>query len=430
MRASSPLSSTLPDSWNAVPLKSAATFEVSNVDKHSHGDEVPVRLCNYTDVYKNERITPDMKLMRATATVDEIEKFHLEVGDVVITKDSETWNDIAVPAIVSETADDLVCGYHLAFIRSNPNFLSGRYLFRAIQSRPVALQLELASTGVTRCGLPKGAIGSANIPLPPIASQLKIADYLDREAGRIDELVEAKESMLQLLEKKRAALISRAVTCGLDPHAPTKPSGLDWLGDIPEHWACQRCASVFTEKDERGEPDLPLLNVSLNTGVTLRVFSEDKIESVAADLATMKIARKGYLVFNKMRFWQGAAGIAPADGLVSPDYTVASIDETLLPEYIEKLFRISQFSSEVKRYSYGMVDDRLRLYWDAFKNIYVPIPPLKEQQGILDFLNAEESRITLLSTELLESVKLLKERRSALITAAVTGKIPLEEMAV
>ena len=156
----------LPSSWRIVPLKAVASYEVSNVDKHSHSDELPVRLCNYTDVYKNDRITLDMDLMRATATEDEISKFHLEVDDVVITKDSETWNDIAVPALIAETDDDLVCGYHLAILRAMPDVLSGKYLMRAIQSRPVALQLELASTGVTRCGLPKGAIGSAKIPLP------------------------------------------------------------------------------------------------------------------------------------------------------------------------------------------------------------------------------------------------------------------------
>src|SRR5690606_20971706 len=101
---------------------------------------------------------------------------------------------------------------------------------------PVALQLELASTGVTRCGLPKGAIGSAKVPLPPISCQLKIADYLDTETKRIDELVEAKESMLRLLEQKRTALISRAVTRGLDPKANTNPSELDWIGEMTAHW--------------------------------------------------------------------------------------------------------------------------------------------------------------------------------------------------
>ncbi|MGC9458135.1 MAG: hypothetical protein ACP5DC_11525, partial [Halothiobacillaceae bacterium] len=110
-----------------------------------------------------------------------------------------------------------------AFMRPNCDLLDGRFLFRCVQSRPVALQLELEATGVTRYGLPKGAIGNALIPLPALETQRLIADYLDRETARIDALVAEKEKMLALLEEKRAALISRAVTRGLDPNAPLKP---------------------------------------------------------------------------------------------------------------------------------------------------------------------------------------------------------------
>ncbi len=227
------LLATLPEGWRRVPLKAACHYIVSNVDKHSFEDEIPVRLCNYTDVYKNDRVSPELELMTATANEKEIEKFHLEVGDVIITKDSESWDDIAIPSYVEATADDFICGYHLAFIRPKSNSLDGRFLFRCVQSRPVALQLELEATGVTRFGLPKGAIGTALLPLPPLELQRLIADYLDRETARIDALVAEKEKMLALLEEKRAALISRAVTCGLNSDAPLKPSGLDWLGDIP-----------------------------------------------------------------------------------------------------------------------------------------------------------------------------------------------------
>jgi type I restriction enzyme S subunit len=121
--------------------------------------------------------------MKATATEEEIDRFHLEEGDVVITKDSESWDDIAIPAYVKATSDDFICGYHLAFMRPDHKLLDGRFLFRCIESRPVALQLELEATGVTRYGLPKGAIGSALLPLPPLDLQRHIADYLDRETG-------------------------------------------------------------------------------------------------------------------------------------------------------------------------------------------------------------------------------------------------------
>ena len=425
MSASSSPLLKLPSSWRMVPLKAVATYEVSNVDKHSHDDEIPVRLCNYTDVYKNERIVLNMELMQATATQDEISKFHLEVEDVVITKDSETWNDIAVPALITETADDLVCGYHLAILRSDPEILSGRFLFRAIQSRHVALQLELASTGVTRCGLPKGAIGSAKIPIPPISSQLAIADFLESETDRIDELVKAKESMLQLLEQKRAAMISRAVTRGLDPKAQTKPSGHDWLGAVPEHWKIERGKNLFSVRDERSaDGEEELLTVSHITGVTSRAEKEVNMFK-ADDMTGYKRCMKGDFATNTLWAWMGAMGISPLDGIVSPDYHVYTSKGQILPEFMELLCRSKPFVAEVIRWSKGVWSSRLRLYPENFFEIRFPVPPKNEQEEIVAAITAYKEKTTELANALVESIKLLKERRSALITAAVTGQITI-----
>lgn len=418
----------LPSTWKLVPLKSVADYEVSNVDKHSHDNEEPVRLCNYTDVYKNERIDLSMSLMKATASKEEIEKFHLDVGDVVITKDSETWNDIAIPALVTETDNDLVCGYHLAILRGKPGLLSGRFLFRAIQSRPVALQLELASTGVTRCGLPKGAIGSARVPLPPIRVQAAAADYLDRETSRIDALVTGKERMLALLEEKRTALISRAVTRGLNPKAPIKPSGLDWLGDIPKHWAIERAKNLFSVRDERSEEgDEELLTVSHITGVTSRASKEVNM-FMAENMTGYKKCQKDDFVTNTLWAWMGAMGISPLDGIVSPDYHVYESKGEILPEFMELLCRSKPFIAEVIRWSKGVWSSRLRLYPENFFKIRFPVPPKDEQQAIVAEIAAYRENTAKLTEALIDSIMLLKERRSALITAAVTGKIPLEEM--
>ena len=113
-------------------------MRVSNVDKHTKDDEQPVRLCNYVDVYKNDRIRSGMAFMRATATTDEIERFRLRSGDVLITRDSEAWNDIGVSALVEDTQDDIVSGYHLALLRPFPERVDGGFLFRALQSTAVA----------------------------------------------------------------------------------------------------------------------------------------------------------------------------------------------------------------------------------------------------------------------------------------------------
>ncbi len=418
----------MPDQWRIVPIKAVAEYSVSNVDKHSLENENPVRLCNYTDVYKNEQIKLDMDLMKATATLDEITKFHLEVDDVVITKDSESWNDIAIPAYIAETSDDLVCGYHLAMIRPRKNLLDGRFLFRCLQSRSVALQLELASTGVTRYGLPKGAIGSALIPLPAISIQKQIADYLDRETTEIDNLIAEKEKMLALLEEKREALISRAVTRGLDANVSFKRSGIEWLGDVPKHWTIERAKNLFAIRDERSETgDEELLSVSHITGVTSRADKQVYMFK-ADDMTGYKRCEKGDFVTNTLWGWMGAMGVSPLDGIVSPDYHVYIFKGDLLPEFMELLCRSKPFIAEVVRWSKGVWSSRLRIYPENFFEIRFPIPPKAEQLEIIAKVSEEDAKNKELKKALTDSISLLKERRSALITAAVTGQISIEEM--
>ncbi|WP_141699105.1 restriction endonuclease subunit S [Candidatus Thiosymbion oneisti] len=423
------LLSELPANWQAVPLKSVCQFAVNNVDKHSHEDEVPVRLCNYTDVYKNEKVSPKLDLMVATATKEEIAQFHLDVGDVVITKDSESWNDIGVPAYVEATSEDFICGYHLAFIRPNKVKLDGRYLFRCMQSRPIALQLELEAAGVTRYGIPKGAIGSAVLPLPSFERQRGIADYLDCETAYIDALIAEKERMLALLEEKRATLISQAVTRGLDPDIPLKPSGLDWLGDIPTHWDIERAKNVFSVRDERSETgDEELLTVSHITGVTPRSDKEVYMFK-ADDMTGYKRCYPNDLVINTLWAWMGAMGVSPLSGIISPDYHVYESKGLLLPEFMELLCRSKPFVAEVNRWSKGVWSSRLRLYPESFFEMRLPIPPEDEQREIVKAVEGEGKKGRELAAALKESMALLKERRSALITAAVTGQIDSREMA-
>lgn len=419
----------LPASWSAKPLRAVADYVVSNVDKVPAEDELPVRLCNYTDVYNNEFITLELDFMEGTATEAEIAKFGLAVDDVVITKDSESWDDIGVPALVVETASDLVCGYHLALLRPRKQDIYGPFLFRCLQAKPIRIQLELSANGVTRFGLSKSEIGAMAVPVPPISQQHAIADYLDRETARIDALITAKKRALDLLDEKRRALITHILTRGLDRSPSFRNSGIPWLAEIPSHWEVRRLAWLFRERDQRGEPDLPLLEVSINDGVVLREFANDRIEATASDFNTYKVARCGDVVFNKMRMWQGAVGVAPQDGLVSPDYVVAEPTGAMASKYAGLLFRMPAFSAECARHSHGIVWDRLRLYWEGFRDIEVPLPPLPEQSQIVAQIDSEIATLDHMSAFTKQSAALLEERRAALIAAAVTGHINVEAAA-
>lgn len=305
--------------------------------------------------------------------------------------------------------------------------VEGRFLYYVLPA-PLKLINEFTySTTVKH--LSSFDVLKIHFPFPPIEQQRAIADYLDRETARLDALLEAKERLLGLLAEKRRALITQAVTRGLDPKVPLRDSGIPWLDKIPVHWETRRVAWLFRERDERGLPDLSLLEVSIKAGVVLREFSEERIESTAADFNTYKVARQGDVVFNKMRMWQGAVGVAPQDGLVSPDYVVAAPTGPLLPEYAGLLFRTEAFSAECARRSYGIVWDRLRLYWEGFREIDVPLPTIAVQADIAAYISKETAKLDSLQSATERTISLLKERRAALIAAAVTGQIDVEAAA-
>src|SRR5262249_16893796 len=162
-----------------------ATVQLSNVDKKSVEGEVPVKLCNYTDVYYNERITSNLEFMTATATREQLQHFSLRVGDVLITKDSESWTDIAVPAVIAEDLPEVLCGYHLADIRPSRGF-SGAFLSRAFSAVGPRDQFRVAANGITRFGLGSDAIATGVFAMPPELEQRAIVAFLDRETARID----------------------------------------------------------------------------------------------------------------------------------------------------------------------------------------------------------------------------------------------------
>lgn len=310
------------------------------------------------------------------------------------------------------------------FVDSSTTRNNLRWLFWLLQT----LGLDEGSYEAAVPGLNRETAYDIKVALPPPSHQRDIADFLDPETDRLDKLIAAKERILELLAEKQQALVTHAITRGLDSNVPFRDSGISWLGKIPTHWRTRRAVLLFRERDEREEPELPLLEVSINAGVVLREFSDDRIESTIADFNTYKVARQGDIVFNKMRMWQGAVGVAPEDGLVSPDYTVAETTGQMSSAYAGQLFRTEMFSAECARNSHGIVWDRLRLYWDGFRDIVLPLPSLEEQAAIVAHIATETAKLNALRSATEQTITLLKERRSALIAAAVTGQLNIGDM--
>lgn len=425
------LSVPLPPRWTSEKIKHVALVQASNVDKHAQEDETPIFLCNYTDVYKNDRITADLPFMQATAKRGEIERFALRAGDVLITKDSETWDDIAVPAFVPQNLPGVVCGYHLSQIRPLPDRLDGAFLFYALKSSVVSSQLHVLANGVTRFGLPAYSIENASIPLPPLPVQRAIAAFLDERTARIDALIAKKRRLLELLDEQRRALVTRAVTKGLDPTVPMKDTGTPWLGEVPAHWEVKRLKFVVPGLTvgvvvqpsqyylQDGIPFIRAVNI-----VDGAISSEDLVFlSSEANMrnAKSRIFKGDILIIRSGR--PGAAAIVTDsfDGANCVDLLIVRRSIKIASDFFMHVLAADCTSSQIQMYSVGAIQSHYNT--STLSELTVVLPPHFEQVDITKKLEVND-KIARGATSALHR---LTEYRAALITAVVTGKIDVAD---
>ncbi len=417
----------VPEHWEVRRLRTVAAMRVSNVDKHFREDESPVRLCNYVDVYKNDRITQAMPFMSATASRDEIERFRLELGDVLITKDSEAWDDIGVPSLVAQSADDLLSGYHLALLRPFKEII-GPYLAQTLQSKGVAYQFHVRANGVTRYGLTHSGIQSVQIPLPPLPEQRAIVRYLDYVDRRIRRYVAAKRKLIGLLEEERQAVVNQAVTRGLDPNAPLKPSGVEWFGDVPEHLDTMRARFLFKEVDTRSTSGKEThLSMSQTLGLVPSHLVEQSL--ISDSYVGGKLCREGDLVLNRLKAHLGVFALAKQAGVISPDYSVFRKRDSVKMEYFFRVLRLPALRTELRIRAKGIVEGFWRLYTDDFFDIRLPVPPSVEQQAIVEHLDRATTNVDAAIARAGRQIKLVEEYRTRLIADVVTGKLDVREAA-
>lgn len=215
----------------------------------------------------------------------------------------------------------------------------------------------------------------------------------------------------------------------LRPYSAMKDSGVPWLGEVPGHWEIRRNGQLFAQRNQTGCSEFPILEVSLKTGVRVRDFENSTRKQVMSDPDKYKQAVKGDIAYNMMRMWQGAVGVVPVDGLVSPAYVVARPFDGIEPRYFSNLFRTATYMSEVDKYSHGIVKDRNRLYWEDFKQMPSLYPPPDEQVQIADAIEQNTRMVNDAINRALHEIDLIREYRTRLIADVVTGKLDVREAA-
>lgn len=362
-------------------------------------------------------------------------------GDVVIAKMADP---VARAAVVVDEYDEYVIVADCVKLTPNLSKISLSYLVWAINSEIVRTKAELVSTGTTRVRINLTELKKLKVPYPSYKEQQQIADFLDYETSKIDTLIEKQEKLIELLKEKRQAVISHAVTKGLNPNVPMKDSGVEWLGEIPEHWGLctlRRCAN-FVDGD-RGK-EYPSDSDIKSEGI-LFLSSKNIIEG-RLDLSEVKyISEQKFAALNRGKTKDGdlivkVRGSAGRIGelakfntsehgcdtaFINAQMMIIRPHKTLLSDYAVLISKSVYWYEQLLVGAYGTAQQQLSN--DIFSNLYIVLPSITEQEAIIGFVEDKENLLNQSIAYALMQIKLLKERRTSLISATVTGKIDVRD---
>jgi type I restriction enzyme S subunit len=407
----------IPQHWDVTKLKhSLSKLESGNRENDSN------RLDNGIFSIGGEHISWDGKLKLyppryiSKQYYDKLNGGKVLDKDILLVKDGATIGKTTF--VHNQSSQKFAVNEHVYILRTNKNTLP-KYLFYFIMSKIGQEQIQLQKRGAAQPGLNSGFSDIVMLSVPPFQEQQAIATFLDRETSRIDALVEKKQQFIELLEERRSALISHAVTKGLDPDVPMKDSGVEWIGEIPEHWDVTKAKhlikinSGYPFDSMKFNPDkgIPIIRIrDLLKQKIQTYYNGEDVESAYVDDGFILIGMDGD--FNVVK-WKGGRALLN-QRICSVNGTKVIHDNYLyyLISFPLKLINDIAYFTTVKHLSTGDIE-----------NINVTTPPLQEQQAIANYLDRETSQIDTLIEKTEQSIEYLKEYRTALISSAVTGKI-------
>ena len=402
---------TPPKGWSWASIGDVAKLSFSSVDKKSVEGENAVRLCNYMDVFYNRRIREGMPFMVSTASESDIKKFTLNRGDVVLTKDSETPEEIAFAAVIDEQIENLVCGYHLAVLRPDKAKVTGEYLMSAINFYPNHHQFVRLANGATRFGLGIDSLNNALLPLPPIAEQRKIAEIL----RTWDKAIETAEAELKAKQQRKRWLAIRLI------------SGESRLSGCSSKWEKVRLADLFERVTGKNEELCErCLTISAEKGlVDQREYFDRRISS--ADTSGYFLMKRGDFAYNRSYSNGYPYGVvkrlnAYDVGTVTTLYLVFTPrNRTFDPLYMEHVFDSGILNKGLRTIvqegarAHGLLNVKA----EDFFSLVVYIPDLNEQSKISKLLSDAQTQITDCESHL----ELLRNQKRGLMQKLLTGEV-------
>ena len=407
----------VPSHWDVVPTRALLKLKKQLVGDRA--DKYTLLSLTKQGIIARDMENPQGKFPASFETYQVVEP-----GDLVfcLFDIDETPRTIGLSSMTG-----MITGAYTRFVC--PNEQNYRFIHQLYLSLDNGKLLKPLYSGLRKV-ITKSTFLSARIPLPPLPEQRAIVRYLDHADRRIRRYVAAKRKLMALLEEEKQAVVNQAVTRGLDSNVRVKPSDVEWLGDVPEHWEVRRAKFLYREADERSTTGTEeLMSVSHITGVTPRKKSVTMF--MAESSMGYKLCRPGDIVINTMWAFMAALGVARQIGLVSPSYGVyrqLNI-ERLSHDYIDSLLRTEAYRTNYLIRSTGITSSRLRLYPESFLDIPLLCPPSAEQAAIVEHLERATADTNAAIARAQRQTKLVEEYRTRLIADVVTGKLDVRAAA-
>ena len=273
--------------------------------------------------------------------------------------------------------------------------------------------------------VPMPSFMSLPIFLPPNSEQQAIVDYLKVKTSKIEQYVTERERERELLESLKQSEIANVVTHGLNPDVPMKDSGIPWIGMIPEHWKTRKIKFLFKERSQKGFPNEPILCATQKYGVIPQNMYENRVVVVNKGLEGLKLVKKGDFVIS-LRSFQGGIEYAHYQGIISAAYTVLIPSKDINSQYIKFLFKSAPFIGLLQTCVTGIREGQ-NINYDVLRKNQIMLPPLDEQQAIVDYIEARLTKIDNYIADLQAEIDYLKEFKQRLVSDVVTGQICVAE---
>lgn len=430
----------IPEHWVVDKLGWQGYFSASGIDKKDVPGEPMVKMINYTDIYGNttKTLTTDKEYMIVSCPEDKKQTHQVKIGDLLFTPSSETVEDIGLSALVAEDLPDTVFSYHVIRLEFKREFDLNfkKYL---CNNHFVLNKFSREAKGTTRQIIGRDVFKKIEIVIPPLDEQIAMANYLDKKTAEIDELIKQKEESLLLFEEKKIAIINHAVTKGINANVLLKDSGIEWLGELPEHWEIKKIKYISTcfkgfafKSDDFAESGIPIVKASnIKRRQIEKITSFISTNNQRQEFAKVRLALGDIIIStvgSKPEVTESAVGQI---GVINEEYSGSYLNQNTLcirplpmidKDYLKYVFMSKSIRSKFDVES-SWIANQAYLEVEDILGIYIPFPPISEQIAISKIISDSLERINTIVLEINRLISILKEYKSSLISEVATGKV-------